>query len=269
MYESKNVIDITNDAGFEILVSLVKEGSLSLLKEDTDIDLLLQKQAYADPSAFADPSNKMFCIASPIEAYLSARYAEKCASDLSEDVISRINEACDVFNIPVEVAKVATVKVAKEQFEIERGEDEQQVMPEKYAGQTEYGTEFENALTARMMNLPDNAEDYAELAKLASEVPAPVMVNILREVDSQSGADLPWIAPRVGTPEYAVFEKRASAVTVDLGKKHVPFEKVAEIQDTLNDMGIDIDFDANDAYTTKLALEQLPIQVRRAIADLV
>lgn len=267
MIESKNIIDVSNDAGFERLVSLIDEGGLSMLKTSTDMDMLIQKQAYADPESFADPTNRLFSIASPTEAYLSARYAEKCASDLSDDIISRINEACSVFNIPVEVHKTATVKVANDQFAVT--EEEWGKMPEKYAGVTDYGTEFESAIAARILNLPDSADDYEDLAKLASELPASTMVEVLREVDSQTGADLPWVASRVGTPEYAVFEKRASAVTVDLGKKVVAFEKVAEIQDYINDMGIDIDFDENDAYTTKLALERLPIQIRRAIADLV
>jgi hypothetical protein len=262
---NNKLIDITNDAGFELLVNMVKEGSLDRISDKTDIDMLIQKQAYAEDGTFADIKGRMFSIASPVETYLSARYAEKCASDMSEDVIERINEACDIFSIDIKVEKVAKVLVPQEQFAV----DTEDVYSEKYAGCSDYGTEFENSLAARIMNIPEHQEDYEQLAKIAGEVPADVMVNILREVDSFTGADLPWVASRVGTPEYAVYEKKASAITVDLGKKTVAFEKVAELEETLNDMGIDIDFDANDAYTTKLALERLPIQIRRAIADLI
>lgn len=261
-----NTVDLTTDKGFEVLVSMVKEGSLSLLKEDTDVDMLLEKQAYADSGDFADVVNKRFCISTPAETYISARYAEKCANDMSEDVIARINEACDIFNIPVEVKKTATVKVANEMFSTEEAPAPEM---DKYASATEYGTEFENAMAARAMALPDSAEEYEELAKLASEIPASQMVNILREVDESNGADVPWVQSRVGTPEYAVFEKRASEVTVNLGKKNVSFEKLAQLQDAMNDMGIEIDFDANDAYTTKLAIEQLPVQIRNALAALI
>lgn len=261
--ENTKVIDITKDAGFEQLVSMVKEGSLSLLKEDTDIDLLVQKQAYADADIFADPSNRMFSIATPTEAYISARYAEKYANYIGDDVIAKINEACDVFNIPVTVAKTEVAKVANEMF------TETYAEAEKYASAEDYGTEFENAIAARIMTLPEHAEDYEQVANLASEVPAHQMVNLLREIDSFTGADLPWVQNRVGSPEYAVFEKKASALTVNLGLKTVSFEKLAMLQDAMNDMGIDIDFDANDMYTTKLAIERLPVQIRNMLSKLV
>lgn len=260
----EKIIDLTNDAGFETLVSMIKEGSLSRLNQDTDIDLLIQKQAYADANTFADEHNKLFSIASPIEAYLSARYAEKCASELDDHVIGRINEACDVFNIDIQVTKVASKVEPNEMFETEDFEN-----VEKYASCTDYGTEFESAMAARALNLPDYAEQYEDLAKMASEVPASTMINVLREVDAETGADLPWVASRVGTPEYAVFEKRSSDLTVDLGTKQVEFEKLAELQEAMNDLGIDIDFDANDAYTTKIAIERLPLKVRTTLASMV
>lgn len=258
------IVDLTTDKGYEVFVGLLKEGKLELLKKDTDIDLLLQKQAYASADSYADPIGRMFSIGSPQEAYISARYAEKCASDVSEDIIAKINEACLMFSVPVTVEKVAAVKVANEMFP-----EQDKVSIEKYAGVSEYGTEFEAALTARIMTLPEHEEDYQTLAKLASTIPANQMVDILREVDSRTGADLPWVTTHVGTPEYAVFEKRSSLITVDLCKKSVPFEKLAELQDAMNDMGITIDFDENDAYTTKLAIERLPVSVRRALADMV
>ena len=262
--KSKNIIDLATDAGYTRFVDIVKEGGLKDLSASTDIDMLLQKQAYAESDTFADVHNRRFSIATPEEAYISARYLEKCASEVDDDVISRINEACTVYGIPVEVHRGETLKVANEMFPCEEGD-----RSEKYAGAKEYGTEFENAIAARIMTFPEAAEDYAELAKMASEIPASSMVCALHDVDSYVGADLPWVQSRVGTPEYAVFEKRASVLTVDLGSKQVPFEKLAELEEAINDMGITIDFDANDQYTTKLALEQLPQQAKSAIARLV
>lgn len=259
----QTIIDITNDVGYERLVGMLKEGSLSKLKEDTDVDMLLQKQAYADANTFADTKNRMFSIATPVEAYISARYAEKCASELPPAVVDRINEACDIFNLGIEVEKVAKVVQANDMF-TEKPSD-----VEKYDGCTEYGTEFEKALAARIMTFPEHAEEYENLANVAKEVPPKAMVEILKEVDSYTGADMPWVASKVGTPDYAVFAKVASDVTVDLVSKTVPFEKVAEVEEAINDMGVSIDFDANDAYSIKLALERLPVQIRKAIAQLV
>jgi hypothetical protein len=256
------IIDLTTDAGFETLVAIIKEGKLSSLDTNTDLDVLVEKQAYADPESFADPVNKLFSIASAAETDISARYAEKCAHDISPVVVDNINEACAVFGVaPVQMPeKVAAV--ANDMFAVE------ETQSEKYAGCTEYGTEFDMCLAARALHFPDHAEDYEVLAKSASEIAPDKMVQILSEFDAVVGADLPWIQSRVGTPEYAVFEKRASALTIDLGTKKVPFEKIAESTDVLDMVGVNVDFD-EDPNTIKLALERLPRQIKEAIAQYV
>ena len=262
-----NGIDLTTDAGFEKLASFYENGELSLLKDDVDVDMLLEKQAYADRAGFADIVNKKFSIATPVEAYISAVYATKCASELEDDVIARINEACDIFNIPVEVYKQATVKVAQEQFS-EVSEASEEVGQSKYAGCNEYGTELDTCLAARAMSAPDFEEDYEKLASMRDELDPHTMIGVLSELDSEAGLDAPWLQAKVGSPEFAVFEKRASAagMTIDLGSKNVSIEKIAEMQDYINEMGIEINFDEQDPYAIKLAMEQLPKQIKKAIA---
>ena len=262
-----NAVDLTMDAGFEKLASFYAAGELSLLKDDVDVDMLLEKQAYADRSSFADVVNKKFSIATPVEAYISAVYATKCASDMEDDVIARINEACDLFNIPVEVHKQATVKVAQEQFtETPEASDGQ----EKYAGCNDYGTELDTCLAARAIAAPEFEEEYEKLASMRDELDPHTMVSVLSELDSEAGLDAPWLQAKVGSPEFAVFEKRASAagMTIDLGSKNVAIEKIAEMQEYINEMGVDINFDEQDPYAIKLAMEQLPKQIKKAIADI-
>ena len=43
-------------------------------------------------------------------------------------------------------------------------------------------------------------------------------------------------------------------------------QKIAEMQDYINEMGIEINFDEQDPYAIKLAMEQLPKQIKKAIA---
>lgn len=257
-----NVIDLTTDTGFSKLASMVEAGNLQLLKEDTDIQMLIEKQAYADASSFADISNKLFCIATPVEAYISANYAMKCANDLSDDVLFRINEACDIFNLNLVVAKSEPEKVAKEMFE------EKEESMGKYAGVDSYGTELDTCLAARAINAPEYAEDFEKLASMKDEIAPSIMVQVIHDLDVESGLDFPQFQSNIGSPEYAVYEKRASYLTIDLGSKSVAIEKLAELQESINDMGVDIDFDSQDAYATKLAIEGLPIQIKKAIASL-
>lgn len=260
----ENIVDLTTDVGFEKLASMYSNNELPLLKKDTNIQILLEKQAYADRVAFADVVNKRFSIATPVETYISAKYAEKCANDLEDSVVARLNEACDVFNIPVTVCKQEVVKVAQDQFSCEPEVSEQ----EKYAGCVDYGTELDVCLAARAINAPDYAEDFEKLASMKDELDPRTMVSAIQGLDEEAGLDLPWVQCKLGTPEYAVFEKRASAINIDLGSKNVPIEKLAEVQEYINDMGIDIDFDTQDPYAIKLAVEQLPKQIKKAIADI-
>ena len=98
-FYAEQLVDISNDTNFEKLASFVNSGKLSAEDMNTDISGLIEKQAYAEDSTFADDMNRMFSIASPIETKLSALYAEKCASILPEEVVNRSNNACQVYGI--------------------------------------------------------------------------------------------------------------------------------------------------------------------------
>ena len=270
-----NAVDLTTDAGFAKLASMGESGELSLLKPDVDIQMLLEKQAYADASSFADIVNKKFSIASPTETYISAKYAEKCANDLEDDVLTRINEACDVFNLNLEIHRGVIEKTAGDPFRAISDETVDTMSNKDATGDVEkvasttYGTELDLCLAARSMVAPEYAEDFEKLASMIDELDPAVMVNILSDLDAEAGIDLPWVQCKIGSPEYAVYEKRASdPLTINLGIKSVDFYKVAALQDQINDMGIELDFDSQDAYATKLALEGLPRQIKEAIAKL-
>ena len=257
------IVDLTKDAGFEKFAEMYVNGEFSTVSNYTDIGQLVEKQAYAEDNTFADTQNRMFSIASKVETEISARYAEKVAYMVDYPVLDAIDEKCAIYGLPLMKRASEPVIQPGEMFPLLQGESE------KYAGVTEYGTELNNCLAARAIAFPDEAEGLEELSKLASEIPCDDMVGIIRDFDERVGADYPMMQSRLGTPEYAVYEKRASLISVDLGTKQVPIERIAEVNEKLADMGIDIDFDANDAYTTKLAIERLPKNVLKEVAKYV
>lgn len=275
---AEQLVDISNDTNFEKLASFVNSGKLSAEEMNTDISGLIEKQAYAEDSTFADDMNRMFSIASPIETKLSALYAEKCASILPEEVVNRINNACQVYGINEEVPvvnKVASVLDDPKILQEIQLFDEQYVDPEevmevnKYAGAEEYGTELDKCLAARAFYAeePEDVEAIEGLAKIASSIAPNDMVNIIEAIDSHLGLDTPAMQNRVGTPEYAVYEKVASENMVNLGDKSVPFDVVSNYQDEIKDLGVDLDWDGESADALTLQLENLPSQIKSEIGS--
>lgn len=277
-FYAEQLVDISNDTNFEKLASFVNSGKLSAEDMNTDISGLIEKQAYAEDSTFADDMNRMFSIASPIETKLSALYAEKCASILPEEVVNRINNACQVYGINEEVPvvnKVASVLDDQKILQEIQLFDEQYVDPEevmevnKYAGAEEYGTELDKCLAARAFYAeePEDVEAIEGLAKMASSIAPNDMVNIIEAIDSHLGLDTPAMQNRVGTPEYAVYEKVASENMVNLGDKSVPFDVVSNYQDEIKDLGVDLDWDGESADALTLQLENLPSQIKSEIGS--
>lgn len=277
-FYAEQLVDISNDTNFEKLASFVNSGKLSAEDLNTDISGLIEKQAYAEDSTFADDMNRMFSIASPIETKLSALYAEKCASILPEEVVNRINNACQVYGIDEEVPvvnKVASVLDDPKILQEIQLFDEQYVDPEevmevnKYAGAEEYGTELDKCLAARAFYAeePEDVEAIEGLAKMASSIAPNDMVNIIEAIDSHLGLDTPAMQNRVGTPEYAVYEKVASENMVNLGDKSVPFDVVSNYQDEIKDLGVDLDWDGESADALTLQLENLPSQIKSEIGS--
>lgn len=277
-FYAEQLVDISNDTNFEKLASFVNSGKLSAEDMNTDISGLIEKQAYAEDSTFADDMNRMFSIASPIETKLSALYAEKCASILPEEVVNRINNACQVYGINEEVPvvnKVASVLDDPKILQEIQLFDEQYVDPEevmevnKYAGVEEYGTELDKCLAARAFYAeePEDVEAIEGLAKMASSIAPNDMVNIIEAIDSHLGLDTPAMQNRVGTPEYAVYEKVASENMVNLGDKSVPFDVVSNYQDEIKDLGVDLDWDGESADALTLQLENLPSQIKSEIGS--
>lgn len=277
-FYAEQLVDISNDTNFEKLASFVNSGKLSAEDMNTDISGLIEKQAYAEDSTFADDMNRMFSIASPIETKLSALYAEKCASILPEEVVNRINNACQVYGINEEVPvvnKVASVLDDPKILQEIQLFDEQYVDPEevmevnKYAGAEEYGTELDKCLAARAFYAEEqeDVEAIEGLAKMASSIAPNDMVNIIEAIDSHLGLDTPAMQNRVGTPEYAVYEKVASENMVNLGDKSVPFDVVSNYQDEIKDLGVDLDWDGESADALTLQLENLPSQIKSEIGS--
>lgn len=258
-----SIVDLQIDTGFSRFMEIAGSGRIDGLDTNTDLDSLIEKQAYADDESFADMSRRQFSIASALETELSARYAEKCASCLPRTVIDRIDEACAIFGVEKVSRELSEINTTNEMFTAAAQESE------KYASATEYGSELDLCLSARAALFPDNAEDFEEMSKLASVIAPQDMVELIKEADATIGADLPWILQRVGSAEYAVFEKRASGILVDLGEKLVSFEKLAEMDEVLADIGVTIDFDAHDPYTIKEAVEKLPTIIKTKLASVI
>jgi len=262
-------VDLTTDAGYEVLVDLVKEGSLNRLPVKLDLDQLIEKQAYQDLKDFADPDKKMFSVATPVETYISARYAEKCASLVDSNIQEKINEACLIFDLePIKVAMIEEeIPSFNSIFDIPMEIGENKTINVKTASELKsgYGTEFETNMAARAMIFPDKEDTIEKIAGLKDKLHPTKMAALIQKFDEENGADAPWIQKRIGTPEQTVFEKRSSDVTIDLGDKSYTLEKLAEYPDVFEGLGVDVDFD-EDPYTLKIALERLPKQVKEAAA---
>lgn len=276
---SEQLIDLHNDANFEKLASFATEGYLTPEEMNTDIAALVTKQAYAEDATFADEANRMFSVATPLETKLSALYATKCASILDPEVVSRINDACKIYGIELEVPQTEKIASVLEDpailAEIDVFDKEWQDPEElvggvnKYAHANDYGTELDTCLAARAFYAtePEDIEALESLAKTASSIAPEDMVNLIAEIDEKLGLDNPYMQAKVGTPEYAVYEKVASENMVNLGKVSAPLSVISEYADNISDLGVDLDWDGESPDALQLQIEGLPSQIKDEIGS--
>ena len=204
------MIDLHNDTNFEKLASFA--DMLTAEELETDIQGLIQKQAYAEDATYADDINRMFSIATPLETKLSALYATKCASLLDDEVVARINDACQIYGIELEVPRVnktasvfedPAIMAAIDEFDREWVDREAEGVVElnKYAGATGYGTELDTCLAARAFyaSEPEDVEAITHLAKIASSIEPEAMVGLIKEIDEALGFDSPAMQRAVGS----------------------------------------------------------------------
>lgn len=272
------LVDLHNDTNFEKLASFA--DMLTPEEQDADIQGLITKQAYAEDATYADDINRMFSIASPLETKISALYAVKCASLLDEDVVTRINDACKIYGIDIEVPivnKTASVfddpaiMAAIDEFDREWIDTEAVGAAElnKYAGVTGYGTELDTCLAARAFyaSEPEDVEAIQNLAKIASAIEPAQMVDLIKEIDEALGFDSPSMQRAVGSAEYAVYEKVASDNMVNLGSVSAPLSVISEYQDNIKDMGVELDWDGESGDALTLQIENLPSQIKNEIGS--
>ena len=275
----QEVVDLTTDTGFEKLAAI---GGDYLMEEDPNLDMesLVEKQAYAEDSAFADPINRMFSIATPLETKISAIYATKCASVMDPDVLARIKDACNVYGIDVPITEPTKVANALDDPEIlaqinafdleyDKVHKDDPTEAEKYAHANEYGTELETCLAARAMYAKEEEQVDAleELSKLAGSMDPHEMVTTLHQVDTELGLDTPEMQAKVGTPEYAVFEKVASDTRVNLGNATAPLSELEDYQDDIADLGVSLDWNGENEEALKASIENLPQDVKSEIGS--
>ena len=276
---SEQLIDLHNDANFEKLASFATEGYLTPEEMNTDIAALVTKQAYAEDATFADEANRMFSVATPLETKLSALYATKCASILDPEVVSRINDACKIYGIELEVPQTEKIASVLEDPAIlaeidvfdKEWQDTEELVGEvnKYAHVNDYGTELDSCLAARAFYAtePEDIEALESLAKTASSIAPEDMVNLIAEIDEKLGLDNPYMQAKVGTPEYAVYEKVASENMVNLGKVSAPLSVISEYADNISDLGVDLDWDGESPDALQLQIEGLPSQIKDEIGS--
>lgn len=276
---SEQLIDLHNDANFEKLASFATEGYLTPEEMNTDIAALVTKQAYAEDATFADEANRMFSVATPLETKLSALYATKCASILDPEVVSRINDACKIYGIELEVPQTEKIASVLEDpailaeidvFDKEWRDPEELVGDvNKYAHANDYGTELDTCLAARAFYAtePEDIEALESLAKTASSIAPEDMVDLIAEIDEKLGLDNPYMQAKVGTPEYAVYEKVASENMVNLGKVSAPLSVISEYADNISDLGVDLDWDGESPDALQLQIEGLPSQIKDEIGS--
>lgn len=272
------MIDLHNDTNFEKLASFA--DMLTAEELETDIQGLIQKQAYAEDATYADDINRMFSIATPLETKLSALYATKCASLLDDEVVARINDACQIYGIDLEVPRVnktasvfedPAIMAAIDEFDREWVDREAEGVVElnKYAGATGYGTELDTCLAARAFyaSEPEDVEAITHLAKIASSIEPEAMVGLIKEIDEALGFDSPAMQRAVGSPEYAVYEKVASDNMVNLGSVSAPLSVISEYQDNIKDMGVELDWDGESGDALTQQIENLPSQIKNEIGS--
>lgn len=272
------LVDLHNDTNFEKLASFA--DMLTPEEQEADIQGLITKQAYAEDATYADDINRMFSIASPLETKISALYAVKCASLLDEEVVNRINDACKIYGIDIEVPivnKTASVfddpaiMAAIDEFDREWIDTEAVGAAElnKYAGVTGYGTELDTCLAARAFyaSEPEDVEAIQNLAKIASAIEPAQMVDLIKEIDEALGFDSPSMQRAVGSAEYAVYEKVASDNMVNLGSVSAPLSVISEYQDNIKDMGVELDWDGESGDALTLQIENLPSQIKNEIGS--
>lgn len=276
---SEQLIDLHNDANFEKLASFATEGYLTPEEMNTDIAALVTKQAYAEDATFADEANRMFSVATPLETKLSALYATKCASILNPEVVSRINDACKIYGIELEVPQTEKIASVLEDPAIlaeidvfdKEWQDPEELVGEvnKYAHVNDYGTELDTCLAARAFYAtePEDIEALESLAKTASSIAPEDMVDLIAEIDEKLGLDNPYMQAKVGTPEYAVYEKVASENMVNLGKVSAPLSVISEYADNISDLGVDLDWDGESPDALQLQIEGLPSQIKDEIGS--
>lgn len=272
------LVDLHNDTNFEKLASFA--DMLTPEEQEADIQGLITKQAYAEDATYADDINRMFSIASPLETKISALYAVKCASLLDEDVVTRINDACKIYGIDIEVPIVnktasifddPAIMAAIDEFDREWIDAEAVGAAElnKYAGVTGYGTELDTCLAARAFyaSEPEDVEAIQNLAKIASAIEPAQMVDLIKEIDEALGFDSPSMQRAVGSAEYAVYEKVASDNMVNLGSVSAPLSVISEYQDNIKDMGVELDWDGESGDALTLQIENLPSQIKNEIGS--
>lgn len=281
-FMAEQLVDISNDTNFEKLASFA--SCLTAEEQLTDLGQLIEKQAYAEDATFADDISRMFSIASPLETKLSALYAVKCASLLPEEVVNRINDACNIYGIDIQVPvinKTASImedpaimaaidEFDREYVDVEKLASDEDFAMNKYAGCTEYGNQLDTCLAARAMfaREPEDIEAIETLAKIASRIAPADMVNYIAEIDSELGLDTPQMQRQLGTPEFAVYEKVASENMVTLTPNcSAPLSVISEYEDQLKDLGVELDWDGESGDALQLQLEQLPSQVKGEIAS--
>lgn len=276
---SEQLIDLHNDANFEKFASFATEGYLAPEEMNTDIAALVTKQAYAEDATFADEANRMFSVATPLETKLSALYATKCASILDPEVVSRINDACKIYGIELEVPQTEKIASVLEDPAIlaeidvfdKEWQDPEELVGEvnKYAHVNDYGTELDTCLAARAFYAtePEDIEALESLAKTASSIAPEDMVNLIVEIDEKLCLDNPYMQAKVGTPEYAVYEKVASENMVNLGKVSAPLSVISEYADNISDLGVDLDWDGDSPDALQLQIEGLPSQIKDEIGS--
>ncbi len=275
---AEQLVDLHNDTGFSKLASFAVEGLLTAEEMETDLNQLIEKQAYAEDCTYADDINRMFSIATPFETKLSALYATKCASLLPGEVVNRINDACNIYGVNIQVPTVNKVASVLDDPQILAAIDEfdrEWIDPEagfesevnKYASAEGYGTELDTCLAARayFATEPEEIEAIQGLAKVASKIDPADMVELIATIDSELGLDTPHMQRLVGSPEYAVYEKVASSNMVNLGSTSVPLSSIEPFQDELKDIGVNLDWDGESGDALQLQIEALPSQVKDVI----
>ena len=264
------LVDFATDYDDEVLSKLASEGSLHDIPNEflRPADLRV-KIASLGSALFADPSARLFPIATEDMTFLSARYAEKCASSISFDVLENINDACSLFNVrPPEIRD--TQKTAS--YDMDAPIDSVDMYDSgttKTASldSSKLNPEFMDGIYGRLAVAEEFSEELSKVASLIPQLDPQEACVLLAAFDKEAGLDTMDVYRHIWSPEETIY-KHASTISIKIGDKSISLDDLEDKKEVFADYGVDIDYDSDPA-SIQATFNRLPGALTTSLAKVI